>query len=316
MSNAPLTDGEADRLEALARTRSLADLVELTGVETTEAAYHVAKEEWRRLKDRALPQPVGGVDRFPGDTVELDGPTVHVHGITHTETPAERDFVRRHVSAFTDDGAFVYCEQGIRPMYFDDFPRVCGMDDYRWALDRCATLGDPSTLASVTEHDAPGDALPGIADELRSALFGLIDSSRDLIGDESSRTIGDLATSFVTGDTDLSIARDYASFVRSRRASEDPAQLANLQRYYRTAFLPQPVEREWLRQRDPALELMTHARNERMADYVVHHNETASQIHVICGAAHQPGIVYYLEQHRDGERTEGDFELTGHIDVA
>lgn len=311
MSDDTLSDGEAKRLDSLAGARSLDDLIKLTGERSTATAYNAAKTEWRHLKDKALEPASTALDRFPGDTVELDGVTIQVHGITHTETPAERDFVRQHVSEWTDDGGFVYCEQGIRSMYFEDFDRVCGMDDYRWALQQCADLDQPSPLESIEELDFLLENLSTVTDELRSALFGLIDSSRDLVGEQASQTVGDLATSFVTDSADRSIARDYASFVLSRRASQDPAELGALQRYYRTAFLPQPVEREWLRQHDQALELTTHARNERMADYVVHHNDSASQVHVIVGAAHQPGVVYYLQQYRDGERPLEKFELLG-----
>ena len=37
---------------------------------------------------------------------------------------------------------------------------------------------------------------------------------------------------------DIARAREYEAFALSRRAAEDPAALAELQRYYATAFLP------------------------------------------------------------------------------
>ena len=105
------------------------------------------------------------------------------------------------------------------------------------------------------------------------------------------------------------VSRDFEAFAKSRRAAEDPTRLGELQRYYKTTFLPQPLEREWLRRHDPELEAVSHARNERMADYVVFHADDEETVHLIVGAAHQPGVVYYLERHRDGHRDVSGFEL-------
>lgn len=311
MTDNALTEAEATRLTALENASSLADLLDLTGTTSVDRAYHTAKDEWRTLKDKALPDPSTDDSAFPGDTVVIDGHSMHVHGITHTDTDAERDFVRRHMSSAVEDGAFVYTEQGVRPMYFDDFEHVCGMDDFTWALQQCTDLAVDSRLKSIGEIDSLLDNLSTATDELRSAVFSLIESSEDVVGEQASRTFGDVATTFLTRPSDLSIGRNYTSFMLSKQAARDPTHLEALQRYYRTAFLPQPVEREWLRRHDPELEMTTHARNERMADYVVHHNEEATQVHVIVGAAHQPGVTYYLEQYRDGIRTEGAFELLG-----
>jgi hypothetical protein len=107
----------------------------------------------------------------------------------------------------------------------------------------------------------------------------------------------------------MATGEDFASFVLARRAAENPERLGALQRYYETAFLPQPVEREWLRRHDPELEAVSHARNERMADYVVFHADGEETVHLIVGAAHQPGVVYYLERHRDGLRDVEGFDL-------
>jgi hypothetical protein len=32
-------------------------------------------------------------------------------------------------------------------------------------------------------------------------------------------------------------------------------------------------------------------------------------VHVVVGAAHQPGVRYYLERHRDGDRSAGSFDV-------
>lgn len=307
MADTSLTAAQAERLHALERARSLDDLVELTGADSPERAYLEAKADWRALKDTSL--PLAEETGFPGDSVEIDGHTFHVHGITHTDTAAERAFVRQHVSDATGADAFVYCEQGIRSMYFADMTRVCEMDDYRWALQRCRDLDRDSHLEMTGEVDSLLDDLSSVTNEFRTALFSLIESSSDFVGEQATQSLGDLAASLLTHHSDLGVGRDYTSFVLSRRASKDPSLLGALQRYYRTAFLPQPIEREWLKGHDPELEIITHARNERMADYVVNHNEQATQVLVIVGAAHQPGVTYYLRQYQSGERTEDSFEL-------
>jgi pheromone shutdown protein TraB len=46
-----------------------------------------------------------------------------------------------------------------------------------------------------------------------------------------------------------------------------------------------------------------------MADYAVFHNDDAEEVHLIVGAAHQPGVVYYLERYRDGRTVPESFEL-------
>jgi hypothetical protein len=103
---------------------------------------------------------------------------------------------------------------------------------------------------------------------------------------------------------------DYEAFQKNRAASRNPDRLVDLQRYYETTFLPQPIEREWLRRHDRELEILTHARNERMAEYLVYHADE-DPVHAIVGAAHQPGVRYYLEAIRDGRHTLSDFEPVG-----
>ena len=308
MAETSLTAAEGERLRMLEAARSLDDLLELTEAVSPEAAYLAAKAEWRTLKDTALP-PAEETDGFPGDSVEIDGHTFHVHGITHTDTPAEHEFVRHHISEAAAAGAFTYCEQGIRSMYFEDMDRVCEMDDYHWALKRCKELEIDSHLETAGDIDLLLEDLHSVTDQFRSILFSLIKSGSDLVGEQTTQALGDVATSFLSHHSDLGVGNDYTSYVLSRRASTDPAQLSALQRYYRTAFLPQTIEREWLRRHDPELEITTHARNERMADYVINHNEDAQQVHIVVGAAHQPGVLYYLHQYRTGERTSAEFEL-------
>ena len=46
-----------------------------------------------------------------------------------------------------------------------------------------------------------------------------------------------------------------------------------------------------------------------MADYAVSHHGDADAVHLVVGAAHGPGVAYYLRRHRDGERTVEAFTV-------
>jgi hypothetical protein len=308
-----LTAAERDRLEAIRGAESLAALAPVVGAGSEHDAYVRAKRDWHDLRGKELTgEPEPDPDGLPGTTVEVDGHTFSVHGITHAGTDEERAFVREHVSAAVDRGATVYCEQGIRPIYISDLDRVCEMDDYRWALAESEGLDRESHLAgSRTTHDGPLASLgiEGVSERFREAAFSLIESGSELYGEEVTRSLGAVAASFLTGHEERATARNFASFAKSRRAARDPARLRDLQVHYERTFLPQPLEREWLRRHDPELELVTHARNERMADYAVAHNERATEVLLIVGAAHQPGGCYYLERHRDGLRDGEGFTL-------
>lgn len=300
-----LSSADQERLAALRSARSLANLVGLTGVSDEHEAYFAAKAEWRALRGRELATDrAGEADGLPGARVAVDGHEFRVHGITHAGTTAERSYLREHVIDRLEAGATVYCEQGIRPMYFDDLPAVYEMDDYRWAMAECRRLGVESHLEGLTveEFDGLSEQVDSLAATFREAAFSLVDAGEDVYGEQFQAALGDVAAAFLTSHEDAAIGRDFQSFTLSRRASRDPDRLAALQRYYERSFLSQPVEREWLRRHDPELEVMTHARNERMADYALDHRRTASAVHLIVGAAHQPGVRYYLEAVRDGRR--------------
>jgi len=236
-----------------------------------------------------------------------------VHGITHADSEAERDVLHDHVGEFLSEGAAIYCEQGIRSLYFPDWNGVCEMDDYLWAMERCRDL-DIETHLDVS----PDSAFEGISEDvdtlaaqLRSAVFSLIDSGGTLYGREFKHALGDVASSFLMSHEDRATGQNFESFTMTRRAAADPANLVDLQRYYQRNFLPQPVEREWLRRHDRELELMTHARNERIADYAVYHHDDEPTVHLVVGAAHQPGVRYYLDQFSRGTRTLSGFQPVG-----
>ncbi len=301
-----LSPAERERFETLRSAASLEELRGVTDADTEHDAYLAAKREWRALAERALPP--AETDGLPGGAVTVDGTRFVVHGVTHADTDAERAHLQEHVAAFLADGAAVYCEQGIRSMYFSDVPGACEMDDYRWALRRCRERGD----ADLPAFDGPLEDLASVAGRFRETAYSLVHAGSDLYGEAFASALGDVATAFLTSHEDVGRAREFEAFVRSRRAAEDPSRLGELQRYYRTAFLSQPVEREWLRRHDPELEVVSHGRSERMADYAVFHaGADAGAVRLVVGAAHQPGVVEHLERHRDGDRRLEGFELVG-----
>ena len=301
-----LSSAERERFETLRSVDSLAELVHVTGADTEHDAYFAGKREWRALKEKLLPAAERSDDHLPGDAVVVDGRRFVVHGVTHADTDAERAHLREHVGEFLEDGAIVYCEQGIRSMYLSDVPDVRAMDDYRWALERCRELAVDSHLSDG--FDGLREDLTSVAGQFREAAYSLVHSGSDLYGEEFAAALGDVAADFLMSHEDVARAREFEAFALSRRAAENPATLAELQRYYETAFLPMPLEREWLRRHDPELEVISHGRSERMADYAVYHGE-ADTVHLVVGAAHQLGTVYYLERHRDGHRRLEGFEV-------
>jgi len=305
----PLTSDERRRLGEIRSARTLAELAGATGARSEDEAYFEAKSDWYDLRDKGLPPAEVG-DKLAGDLVTVDGHDFHVHGVTHTGTEEERAFLRRHVSRFLDEGSTVYCEQGIRPLYFSDLGGVCEIDDYNWSMSRCKGLGF-ETCVSDASVERLSENLDTVTSKLRNAAFSLIDSGGSVYGEKFADAVGDVASVFLTSQEDASTGKEFESFRRRREASKNPERLGELQRYYKKKLLPQPLEREWLRRHDPELEVFTHARNERIADYAVYHNEDATDVRIITGAAHQPGVVYYLEQHRDGERKLDGFELLG-----
>lgn len=306
---AELSAADAALLADIRAAETLAELATVVGAAGDHEAYLEAKPVWATLRDREL-GPLDAV-AFPATTVTVTGMRFHIHGITHADTEAERAVCRDHVLTFLDRGAAVYCEQGIRKMYFADRPAVCELDDYRWAMatSRCRN-GDPA-VADLTHAPFTGfdEELSAVAARLREGLFALLEAGQDRYGERFAAALGDIAPDFLRSHEQLATGAGFESFVRTRAAAEDPAALASLARYYETTFLPQPLEREWLRRHDPELELFTHARNARMADYAVDAaaHADAEEVHLIVGAAHQPGIRYYLERHRDGERTLDGF---------
>jgi len=299
----------ASELVAAIRSASdLADLVEAFDADSVHDAYFEAKAAWREYIRRGQ-EVEGRPDDIPGTVVSLEGTDFHVHGVTHAGTASEREFLRSHVDSYLDRGAVIYCEQGIRSMCFEEFAGVCEMDDYLWAMGECEELDGESHVDALEESgiDAVLEDIASVAADLREATFSLIESGGQVYGKRFENALGDVAADFLTDHADLAVAQSYEAFTLSREASENPKRLHDLQQYYERAFLPQPLEREWLRRHDPELELMSHARNERMADYAVYHNQDATEVHLIVGAAHQPGVVYYLREYQQGREVPEDF---------
>lgn len=304
-----MREQDDDQLGAIRNAETLSDLAPIVGADSEDEAYFRAKQIWESATEKRQagePEPRG----LPATSVALDGHTVHIHGVTHAGTDAEREFLRDHVEKFLDRGAVVYCEQGIRSMYFEQFDGVCEMDDYLWAKAQCEALDGETQFGGF---DGGGfEAVPmdvgHFAAGIREAAFGMIDAGSAMYGEQFEQALGDIAADFLAGHTDRAVGNSYEAFQLSRAASEDPAQLHALQQYYERAFLPQPLEREWLRRHDPELELLSHARNERMAEYVAYHNDQTEEVHLIVGAAHQHGIAYYLDRYPETE-PPAEFEL-------
>lgn len=292
-----------ERLAAIEAATRLADLTDVFDTDSPDEAYFLAKGYWREAIGRSQPGDRGG-EGLPGSSVTVDGHTYHVHGITHADTDSERAFVRSQVADVLERGGAVHCEQGVRSMYFEGMEAVCEMDDYNWAMARSdGRETDEAALEDVL------DDIDDLGDAIRDLTFSLIESGGAFYGGRFERALGDLAANFLTDPTDLAVGKDFRAFSLSRAASEDPSRLGELQRYYERTFLPQPLEREWLRRQDPRLELVSHARNERMADWAVYHADEAAHLHLVVGAAHQPGVTYYLRQYQDGRTLPTPFTI-------
>ncbi len=389
----------ADRtwLAEVRTAESLAELADRLGVASGHEAYLTAKPVWFERRGRELAgddrdtcasvTTGSPVESIPGSCTPVETVPYHVHGITHADTDAERTFLREQVTQLLEAGAAVFCEQGVRRLYFaDTAARV--MDDYRWALNRCRDttaegyvadlLDDPGVEAtddwtqltdtdgpasghdagSDRDHDAESDRNHGAgsdrnhdaesdrnhdaesdsghdADEsgnrhdteqsgeptveqlrgrFREAALSLLETDVTETADSPlRRALTDVMSAFSPTHEDMAIGRDAESLGHRRRAATDPTKLAVLQRYYERAFLPQPLEREWLARHDAELEIVTHARNARMADYAVAHATSDAQptpdaVHLIVGAAHGPGVREYLEAHDAGDRQLDGFE--------
>lgn len=304
-----LTDHQRRRLAAFRETESLAELAELVDADSEHEAYFRGKDEWaalRAVEIAAEPER----DGLPGTAVTVDGREFVVHGITHADTPTERECVRSFEAGLDPARATVYCEQGIRSMYFADRDQVQEMDDYRWAMAACRDLDGETHLEPLLARSVEGisEGIEEVTSALRNAVFSLIDQYGGADDSQVKATLGALASTFLTSHEDLATGDDFEAFQKTRDAAADPSRLRDLQDYYRRIFLPQPLEREWLRRHDPELEIMTHARNQRMAEFAVADSEGIPEVHLVVGAAHQSGVAYYLRRIRDGEHSLSDFD--------
>lgn len=297
--------GQRSRLD-LRRTRSLTELAELTGARSEREAYIRAKREWSALYDST--ERVLSSVGIPGDRVEIGGVEFHVHGVTHADTTAEREYLREHVSDYLDRDATVFCEQGLRPMYFDGMD-VEEMDDYQWATQQMPVADRQSNSQDIPQFAALDAGVDALRSTVRKRAFSLLDSAGTRWFSSGTAALGRILSGCLQRPEDAATGTTFEGFQKSRTAAREPARLDALQDYYWQTLLHSPIEREWLRRHDPHLELVTHARNERMADYAVYHNTGPGTVHLVVGAAHQPGIVYYLKRHRDGQRSLDQFDL-------
>jgi hypothetical protein len=292
-------NADGDVIAAIQDISSLATLQQLFETSSEDDAYLQAKQAWtaaQRARQATGPQSPG----LPGDHVQIDGQSFYIHGITHVGTDEERSFLQDQVSQILDGDAAVYCEQGIRPLYFESFPQVSEMDDYRWATANRTTTG--AYTPTVPDFGGIREDLESLSARVRRGVFEVIAAGERLYGDGVAQRVGETVSTLLGSHVHLATGDDFESFRLRRSAAENPRQLIRLQRYYDRAFLPQPLEREWLRRHDPRLERVSHARNERMADYAIHHEDAARDVHLVVGAAHGPGVRYYLEASRDDRR--------------
>lgn len=121
-----------------------------------------------------------------------------------------------------------------------------------------------------------------------------------MCGDRFGSAPGDIATTVLRSHGERATGESVTSLQSSHIAAESPEMLVDLQRYCRRSLLPQPLEREWLRH-DPELKLFTHARSERIAASVLARASDGLPVHLVTGAAHQPGVTCCLRAHRDGD---------------
>ncbi len=314
-SDTGLTESQRDWLEAVRRCTSLEELRREVDVDTEDEAYFTAKEKWFRLRDDELPPAEEG--GLPASKVLVRGTTYHVHGVTHSGRDEERRHVREHVDRYLAEDEEVYCEQGLWRLYFSDRSDVYEIDDYDWAVEHCRAnevceridgehVGDVLTRGFDAVAEEAGDVL----DSVRERLFSAVGAGKKLYGERAADVLGDSLSCLLSDPTALARGDDYRAYRFSRAAAEDPSKLGELQRYYHRRFLPQTLERHWLRLHAPEVELFTHARNERIADYIVYHSERPV-VHVVVGAAHQPGVTEYLMAHASGERDVRGFEPVG-----
>ena len=294
----------SDRLlmKAFKAARSIQDLREITEAEGSRDAYLTAKETWRELH-RTVDESTGREikEGIPGREIDLGRTTYKIHGITHAGTREERDFLRRHVKKYIEDGEKVYTEQGIRGMYFDDFDEVKEIDDYSWASEKIERQ-----RAGELGFDAESEHVDSLKSRVMKKVFSAVSSGEKIYGGKIKHVLGNLASRFLMEPENLGTGENFLSFTLHKEASKNPGKLSVLQSHYEGTFLPQPVEREWLRNQSQELEIYTHSRNERIADYII--NEAGDVwnkdqvIHVITGAAHQPGVLYYIDQYKHGFR--------------
>jgi len=151
--------------------------------------------------------------------------------------------------------------------------------------------------------DSLSEDVDSLTDRVRDGVFSLIESEAAVEQNAFRRALGDVASSLLTDKESMATGEDFESFRKRRLAAANPTYLPDLQRYYERRFLPQPVEREWLRRHDPELELVTHAR------------ETSGWPTTCCTRGRNErdspdrrrrspaGVTYYLEQHRGGTET-------------
>lgn len=296
-----------ERIRRYREAEDLEDLEEITGEESKEEAYFEAKSEWYELMEEYLGEHSNTDDRrLPGDIVEFDvehdrypkDKKFHIHGISHTGRNEEKNFLQSVTEEFVEEGNQVYCEQGFLQMYFKELTEVEEIDDYSWMMSEASEMSEGEAFEGLSESEK-------ILDGIQNFLFSLIAEGGDFYGQEIEDTIGEGVTPFLTTKEEKAVGEGFESFVRTDDASKNPKRVIELQNYYKKVLLPVNLERKWLKKHNPELDLLTHARSERIADYVIHDviNVECNEVRIIVGAAHQCGVAHYLNQYRKNEKS-------------
>jgi len=275
-------------------------------VRSKKQAYKFAKQEWWDLNRKETYASNNGL---PGESVKIGDITYHVHGVNHGFLGVKdnvKDYLRTETKKFLDAGCPVYVEEGFKGVLFEDMA-VEEMTDIRIAIKNY-----PDYIKYAAKRTA---VLP-----LKMVSTGLVFLVSSIFPNSKKRGI-------------------QLSNVLYKTLS-DTNSIANLQNATKSYFLPEPLECDWNKDYNKESLLTINKRSEIMAYLALKHESFAQEkyeraklggdvsedkepdtiiekivynkiknaknaigakeIHVIVGAGHQPGILYYLKKKARG----------------
>ena len=216
-----------------------------------------------------------GADGFPATTVMVNGVQYHIHGISHDEqiNDTVRKYIRGELERYLSLEHVVLMEQGVSSLifrgYIDNDPRleitfvdlpVVEMDDQSWA--------------KKVDHK-------GVRRFREKAKMW-----RPPTTDYDVEDIGCEVCNHIQAD----------SVDTYNRSMGDQTCLADLQNYVFSTHLPEQLHRQYLELFYPEEALMVSGRSRRMAEFASQYETRSREIDMVVGAAHQPGIAYYLQE--------------------